>query len=65
MINHENYEIDGGTFESQYVGRCALDREHKIKRGDRVARVFRKDNPTLTVGGVVCKNCVSEIRAYE
>lgn len=65
MINYENFEIDGGTFESQYRGRCALDPDHAIKRGERVARVIRKDNPMLPVGGVVCKNCVSEIRAYE
>ena len=63
-IDHSNYEIDS-TFASQYRGTCALDREHLIKRGDRVARVIRRDNPTLTVQGVVCKNCLSEIRLYE
>lgn len=65
MIDHSNYEIDGGTFESQYRGACTLDRDHPIKRGDRVARVIRRDNPTLTVPGVVCKKCLSEIRLYE
>lgn len=64
MIDYENFEIDGGTFETAYRGTCALDREHVIKRGERVARVIRKDNPTLTVAGVACKKCISEIKAY-
>ena len=58
----EKYEIEGRIFESQYRGRCTLDPEHPIKRGDRVARLLRKDNPMLTVPGVACKRCVEEIR---
>lgn len=58
----EKYEIVGRAFDSQYRGTCTLDRDHVIKRGDRVARVQRKDNPMLTVGGVACKLCVAELR---
>lgn len=58
----DRYEIVGRAFESQYSGRCTLDPDHKIKRGDRVARIQRKDNPMLPVSGVVCKNCVSDLR---
>lgn len=56
------YEVVGRTFESQFHGRCTLDREHKIKRGDRVARIQRTDNPMLPISGVVCKNCLADIR---
>ena len=59
---YDRYEIDGRIFEAQYRGVCTLDPEHKIKRGDRVARLIRKDNPMLTVGGVACKHCTEEIR---
>lgn len=45
-------------FEAQYPGTCTIDREHIIKRGDRVARIQRADNPMLPISGVACKNCV-------
>lgn len=59
---YDRYEIVGRTFESQFSGRCTLDPEHKIKRGQRVARVQRKDNPMLPVGGVACRLCIDELR---
>ena len=58
----DKYEIVGRTFESQFHGRCTLDRDHKIKRGDRVARIQRKDNPMLPIAGVVCKLCLGDLR---
>lgn len=58
----ERYELVGGTFEARYPARCTLDYEHKIKRGDRVAKIQRKDNPMLPVPGIACKNCTADIR---
>lgn len=52
------YEIIGRTFEAQFPSHCAIDYDHKIKRGDRVGRVQRADNPMIPVPGVACKNCV-------
>ena len=54
----EEFEIVGHTFEAQYNGVCTIDRDHEIKRRDRVAKVQRADNPMLPVSGVACKNCV-------
>lgn len=59
---YDRYEIDGRIFEAVYPGRCTIDSEHKIKRGDRVAKLTRKDNPMLPVPGVACKLCTDEIR---
>lgn len=62
MIDYDLYEIDGRTFESSFHGHCTLDYDHRIKRGDRVARLKRTDNPMLVVSGVACKLCVDELR---
>lgn len=45
------------VFPAQYAGTCTIDRDHTIKRGDRVARVQRADNPMLVVSGVACSQC--------
>lgn len=55
------YEVVGRAFESMYRGHCAIDYEHKIRIGEKVARVRRADNPLIAVGGVACKNCIREI----
>lgn len=53
----DDYEAAGGSFETQFPGHCTINRDHKIKRGDRVVRVQRADNPLIPVPGVACKNC--------
>lgn len=47
----------GPQFISQFSGWCAVDRFHKVKRGDRVTKVMWADNPTIPVSGVACKSC--------
>ena len=56
MIDADNLEILA-VFESQYSGTCILNWDHKIKRGARVARVGRTDNPFIPVSGLVCWSC--------
>jgi hypothetical protein len=58
----ETFEIDGRTVETGFPGRCTLNYEHKIKRGERVAQIRRKDNPFIPISGVVCKRCIEELR---
>lgn len=53
------FEIIGRTFEAQYHGVCTLDYDHRVRRGDRVARIQRADNPMLPITGVACKNCIA------
>lgn len=53
----EDFERVGMTFEAQFRGSCAIDHDHNVKRGDKVCRVQRADNPTIVVTGVACKNC--------
>lgn len=52
------FEIIGRTFLSQYSGTCTIDRDHEIKRGTKVARVQRADNPMLPISGVACSQCI-------
>lgn len=54
----EEYEVVGRAFDAQYSGRCTLDYDHQIRRGDLVARVRHADNPMLPVQGVACSACV-------
>ena len=56
-----DYEIVGKPFEAQYPGHCAINRDHTVRRKDRVARVQRADNPMLPVPGVACKACVNTL----
>lgn len=51
------FEIIGRTFEAQYSGVCTINYDHKVRRGDRVARVQRADNPMLPITGVACASC--------
>lgn len=60
-IDYYAYEAIGRRFESQFRGTCTLDYEHKIKRGDRVTRIQRADNPMLPISGVACANCTKLI----
>jgi hypothetical protein len=58
MKERPSYEIVGKVWESQFPGHCTVEYEHKIRRGDQVARVRRADNPMLPVGGVACTTCI-------
>lgn len=57
MRSFEEYEAVGRPFESQFPGHCAVDWDHKVKRGDRVTKIQRADNPLIPVGGVACAKC--------
>jgi hypothetical protein len=52
-----DYERIGRVFEAQYAGTCTLDWDHKVRRGDRVSKVQRADNPMIPVSGVACASC--------
>lgn len=52
------YEILGKVFLSQFPGVCRVDPDHKIRRGDKVARVQYADNPMIPVTGVACSQCL-------
>lgn len=52
------YEVVGRPFQAQFSGYCAVDYDHRIKRGDRVARIQRADNPMIPVTGVACPMCL-------
>lgn len=56
--DEEEFEVMGRIFEAQFSGHCTIDYDHKIRRGDRVARVQRVANPMLPVAGVACAMCV-------
>lgn len=58
----EDYEVVGPRFEAVFPGRCAVDHDHVIKRGDRIARVQKAANPMLPVPGVACTMCVKVLR---
>jgi hypothetical protein len=54
----EMYEVMSREFETNFSGRCNVDRTHVIKPGDMVARIQRTDNPLLVVSGVCCPKCL-------
>lgn len=56
--DESEFEIIGRVFEAQYSGVCTINYDHRVKRGDRVAKVQRADNPMLPVSGVACAACV-------
>ena len=45
------------VFDAQFNGTCTIDRDHKVKRGTRVSRIQRADNPMIPVAGVACASC--------
>jgi hypothetical protein len=60
----EIYETTGPLIDAQWSGRCAVNRDHRIKRGDTVSKIQYKDNPILPVSGVACKSCTKIIKGY-
>ena len=61
MEDDIEYEIVGRLFESQFPGRCAVDWNHRVRKGDVVAHVQRADNPFLPVTGVACGACTKDL----
>lgn len=64
MKDIDDYETLG-SFDAGWSGRCTIDPDHTIKRGDRVAKIQLKANPLLPVTGVACKHCTSHLKGYK
>lgn len=47
------------TMYSQEAGRCCLNEEHRIRRGDKIGKLQHADNPFIPVSGWACKHCTS------
>ena len=60
MDSPERFEILA-IFDAQFPGKCIINRDHRIRYGESVARVQRADNPFLPVTGVVCYRCLKMI----
>lgn len=59
---HEiEYEVKGRPFDARFPGRCTIDYDHQIRKGDLVAYVQRADNPMMPVQGVACQACVKSL----
>lgn len=54
-----DYEVVA-VFPSQFVGTCNIDERHRIRKGDRVGKLRRADNPMITIPGVACKYCATD-----
>jgi hypothetical protein len=52
------YEVVGRTWEASFSGHCTIEYAHAVRRGDKVSRVRRADNPMLPVPGVACSLCL-------
>ena len=57
--NKDYYDVyeRAARFEAMYPGVCIIDADHRIKRGDKVYRLQRADNPLSVVTGVACEPC--------
>lgn len=55
-----DFEITA-VFDAKFAGRCAIDTDHIVRRGDRVGFFQRADNPMLIKSGVACKACVNSL----
>lgn len=54
-----DYEIVS-IFPSQFGGVCNLEPAHRIRKGDRVSKIRRADNPMVPLSGVACSYCTLE-----
>lgn len=61
-IDHPDPEAEGyevtKTFDARFAGRCAVDEDHKIRKGDLVGFLRLASNPLRPVQGVACGACV-------
>jgi hypothetical protein len=58
--NHE-YEVLRLLVVS-YPSTCIADDRHRIRPGDKAARLQRADNPMWPVPGLVCYKCAKGMR---
>lgn len=56
-----NYGLTGRPFPAQYSGVCAVDPDHRIRKGQDIQRIVRTDNPFMGVKGFACKLCILEL----
>lgn len=55
-----DYEIVA-MFPSQFAGYCTLVDIHRIRKGDRVAKIRLADNPLISIPGVACGICALDL----
>ena len=60
IIPDHEYEVTA-TFPSQFGGYCNIEEGHRFRKGDRVAKLRRADNPMVNVPGVACPICVLDL----
>lgn len=60
IIPDHDYEIVA-VFPSQFGGYCNLEIAHRIRKGDRVSKIRRADNPMVPLPGVACSFCTLDI----
>lgn len=66
-LGHDNDILPESDYEitvlmtAQFHGTCTIDPEHRIRKGDTIARVQHADNPFLPVPGVACASCVLDL----
>lgn len=58
MRDFEDYERDGPRIDALYPGVCAIDKRHKYKKRDTIAKVKLKENPFIPIPGYACASCV-------
>jgi len=45
------------TMISKESGVCCLNDSHRIRRGDKIGKLQRADNPFIPVAGWACRHC--------
>ena len=53
-----DYEVIA-TVDAQFDGTCCIDRDHKIKRKDRIGKVQLIENPFVVITGFACRHCTA------
>lgn len=56
----EDYRLDA-VFRSRYTSVCSIDSEHRIAKGDQIAKITRTDNPFLGVLLYACPRCTAKL----
>jgi len=56
IIPDHDYEIVS-NFPSQFTGYCNIEERHRIRKGERVSKLRRADNPLVIIPGVACSLC--------
>lgn len=60
IIPDHEYEVVA-TFKSLYAGECTLDERHTYRKGNRVGKLRRADNPMVSISGVACPLCLMDL----